>query len=71
MRKLDKVLFKLRNVYLFQTFSAFYAEKLYDLDVLCFLIFLAFIGGWVFVAYLGWRDGNISRVVYPTDSQVN
>jgi choline transporter-like protein 2/4/5 len=40
-------------------------------DVLCFLLFLAFIGGWVFVAYLGWRDGNISRVVYPTDSQGN
>jgi len=40
-------------------------------DVLCFLLFLAFIGGWVFVAYLGSREGDISRVIYPTDSQGN
>jgi len=40
-------------------------------DVLCFLLFLLFLCCWVFVAYLGWRDGNISRVLYPTDSQGN
>jgi len=40
-------------------------------DVICFLLFLAFLGGWAFVAFLGFRGGNIDKVIYPTDSQGN
>ena len=40
------------------------------LDVICLLLFLAFLGGWGAVAFLGIRGGDISKVIYPTDSQV-
>ena len=39
-------------------------------DCVCLLAFVAFMGGWGFVAYLGMMTGDIRRVVYPTDSQV-
>jgi hypothetical protein len=38
--------------------------------VLCLVLFLVFLGGWGFVAYLGIQGGDIIRVIYPTDSQV-
>jgi len=40
-------------------------------DVICFLLFLVFLGGWGAVAFLGIRGGDISKVIYPTDSQGN
>mgnify|MGYP001184644322 FL=1 len=38
-------------------------------DILCLLLFLAFLGGWGFVAYFGISNGDINKVLYPTDSQ--
>ena len=40
-------------------------------DCVCLLLFLAFLGGWGVVAYLAMRTGDVRRVVYPIDSQVN
>jgi len=40
-------------------------------DLICLLLFLAFLGGWVFVAVLGFRGGDINMVIYPTDSDGN
>merc|ERR1712013_352591 len=40
-------------------------------DVICLLLFLVFLGGWGAVAFLGIRGGDISKVIYPTDSQGN
>ena len=37
-------------------------------DILCLLLFLAFLGGWGFVAYFGISKGEIDKVLYPTDS---
>ena len=38
-------------------------------DILCLLLFLAFIGGWIFVAYLAFSQGDIDKVLHPTDSK--
>jgi len=40
-------------------------------DVICLLLFLCFLGGWAAVAFLGFRGGDIDKVIYPTDSQGN
>ena len=40
-------------------------------DILCLLLFWAFIGGWIFVAYLAFTQGDIDKVLYPTDSKGN
>merc|ERR550519_283297 len=40
-------------------------------DVLCLILFLVFLGAWGFVAYMGFKDGNIQQVIYRTDSQGN
>ena len=40
-------------------------------DVLCLVLFLVFLGGWGVVAYLGFQGGDIIRVLYPTNSQVD
>jgi len=40
-------------------------------DCLCLLLFFAFLCGWGVVAFLGIRGGDISKVIYPTDSQGN
>ena len=40
-------------------------------DILCLLLFLAFIGGWIFVAYLAFSQGDIDKVLHPTDSKGN
>ena len=40
-------------------------------DILCSLLFLAFIGGWIFVAYLAFSKGDIDKVLHPTDSKGN
>ena len=32
-------------------------------DVLCLLLFLAFLGGWAFVAAFGIMNGDISKVI--------
>ena len=37
-------------------------------DIVCLLLFLAFLGGWGFVAYYGISYGDINKVIYPTDS---
>jgi len=37
-------------------------------DVICLLLFLVFLGGWGFVAFIGFRQGNIDKVLHPTDS---
>ncbi|XP_065349302.1 choline transporter-like 2 isoform X3 [Cloeon dipterum] len=37
-------------------------------DVLCFLLFLVFIGGWVVIATLAYKTGDPERLIYPTDS---
>lgn len=31
-------------------------------DVICLLLFLVFLGGWGFVAFIGFRQGNIDKV---------
>lgn len=33
-------------------------------DVLCLLLFLAFLGGWGFVAYFGISNGDINKVTH-------
>ena len=38
-------------------------------DILCLLLFLAFIGGWIFVAFLAFSQGDIDKVLHPTDSK--
>ena len=37
-------------------------------DILCLLLFLAFLGGWGFVAFFGIQNGDIGKVLKPTDS---
>ncbi|XP_069697989.1 choline transporter-like 2 isoform X2 [Periplaneta americana] len=37
-------------------------------DVICLLLFLAFIGGWVFVGIYAFMYGDPARLVKPTDS---
>jgi len=37
-------------------------------DVICLLLFIAFLGCWIFVAYLTMRTGDIRKVLFPTDS---
>jgi len=38
-------------------------------DVVCLIIFLAFIFAWAIVAFYAAAKGDINRVIYPTDSQ--
>ena len=40
-------------------------------DILCFLLFLAFLGGWGVVTFFAIQKGDISKVVYPTDTNVS
>jgi len=40
-------------------------------DIPCLLLFIAFLCGWGSVAFYGLYNGNISKVIYPTDSQGN
>eukprot|EP00667_Euglena_gracilis_P024414 EG_transcript_28083 len=40
-------------------------------DLLFLLFYLAFLGGWVFIAYLGYRAGDPYRLLYGTDSLGN
>ena len=40
-------------------------------DVLCLLVFVAFLAGWAAVAFLSVRGGDINKVIYPTDSDVS
>jgi len=47
------------------------AKKRSCTDILCVILLLAFIGCWIFVAYLGYRDSDINRVIYPTDTEGN
>ncbi|XP_016952175.1 choline transporter-like 2 [Drosophila biarmipes] len=37
-------------------------------DVPCLLLFVLFLGGWVFIAQFAYRNGNLSRLVAPIDS---
>jgi choline transporter-like protein 2/4/5 len=38
-------------------------------DVICLCLFLAFVGGWIFVGYFAYREGDVAKVIYPTDSK--
>ncbi|XP_059489067.1 choline transporter-like 2 isoform X2 [Neocloeon triangulifer] len=38
-------------------------------DILCLFLFLAFIGGWIFVATYAYRHGDPQKLIYPTDSR--
>jgi len=40
-------------------------------DVLCLALFIAFLCGWGTVAFYGLYNGDISKVIYPTDSEGN
>jgi len=40
-------------------------------DIACLLLFFAFLCGWGAVAFLGFKGGDINKVIYPTDSQGN
>jgi len=46
-------------------------EKRHVTDCGCIILFLAFLGGWIFVAVMAFKDGNIAQVLYPSDSQGN
>ena len=37
-------------------------------DVLCLLLLLAFLGGWIFVAYMAFQHGNPEVLIYPSNS---
>ena len=45
-------------------------EKRSCTDVICLLLFIAFLGGWGVVAFFGIQGGDIDKVIYPTNSQV-
>ena len=38
-------------------------------DVICLLLFIAFLGAWGAVAFFGIQGGDIDKVLYPTNSQ--
>lgn len=37
-------------------------------DIICLVLFLVFLGAWGFVAFVGMSEGDINKVLYPTDS---
>lgn len=37
-------------------------------DVPCLLLFLVFIGAWAFIAVYAWRNGDLNKLVVPSDS---
>ena len=37
-------------------------------DIICLLLFLAFIGGWIAVGIYGFSHGNPATLIYPSDS---
>lgn len=37
-------------------------------DVPCLLLFLVFLAAWIFIAIYAWRNGDINKLVVPTDS---
>lgn len=47
------------------------AKKRSCTDILCVVLLFVFIGCWIFVAYLGYREGDINRVMFPTDTEGN
>jgi len=40
-------------------------------DVVCLVLFVAFLVGWGIVAIIAFRDGDPQKVLYPTDSRGN
>ena len=40
----------------------------YFTDIICFLLFFAFLGGWGAVGYYGFKNGNPIKLIYPSDS---
>ncbi|CAG2165822.1 unnamed protein product, partial [Oppiella nova] len=40
-------------------------------DILCLLVFIAFITGWIIIAILGFISGNPEKLIYPTDTYGN
>lgn len=40
-------------------------------DVLCLLLFIAFVAGWIVVGVYAFANGNPLKLVYPSDSQGN
>ena len=37
-------------------------------DILCFLLLIAFLGGWVVVGIYAFGNGNPLKLIYPSDS---
>ena len=37
-------------------------------DILCLLLFIAFLVGWGVVGYYGFKNGNPIKLIYPSDS---
>ena len=37
-------------------------------DIICLLLFFAFIGGWIAVGIYGFQNGNPTTLIYPSDS---
>uniref|UniRef100_A0A1L8DEG2 Choline transporter-like protein n=2 Tax=Nyssomyia neivai TaxID=330878 RepID=A0A1L8DEG2_9DIPT len=40
-------------------------------DVICLLLFILFLIGWSIVAFYGYQNGNLNRLIMPTDSNNN
>ncbi|XP_035221732.1 choline transporter-like protein 2 isoform X2 [Stegodyphus dumicola] len=38
-------------------------------DIFCLFLFVAFIGGWIVVAFFAFREGDPRLLLYPTDSE--
>ena len=38
-------------------------------DVYCCIIFLAFLGAWGYLGYYCWTNGDINRVLHPSNSR--
>ncbi|XP_054160614.1 choline transporter-like protein 5 [Oppia nitens] len=37
-------------------------------DIFFLIIFIAFISGWIVIAFIGYSNGNPEKLIYPTDS---
>ena len=59
---------ELKNVPKFKTP---FAEKRRCTDVVCLVLFVAFMTCWSFVAVLAFRSGDLKRILYPSDSMVS
>jgi hypothetical protein len=40
-------------------------------DVLCFLVFVSFVGSMGYLTYYGYHNGNVAKLVAPLDADNN